>query len=130
MKGKPRQGDDRIELLGVGINLSFASDAMEYAQMEIAKAMGMPMTKKKKITDSELARQQNVCRQAIGLRRRTGWTEEEIQKGRRDQPRVRSYQTKISRDLGMSVREYAKRHGMSREDVYRLYRKGELKIST
>ena len=70
------------------------------------------------INDSQLAKKLGVSRQAISNRRNRGWTEEEIQSGKRegDGTYGNAHYTKV---LGRPVKEIAEEEGVSRVAVYR-----------
>ena len=72
-------------------------------------------------SDSEIAREQGISRQAIRDRRNQGWSQEEIEAGVRSQPRKSRYSTPISRALGMTVKEAAEKEGVSVGEIYRRF---------
>lgn len=72
-------------------------------------------------TDSEISREQRVSRSAIYERRRSGWTQEEIEAGERDTPRKENYDTEIADYFGMPVKEVAEKEGVTVNEVYRRY---------
>lgn len=74
-----------------------------------------------KKTDAQIADEQGISRQAVHERRANGWTQEQIEKGEREDARPEKYRTTISDHFGMSVREYAAKEGISSSEAYRRY---------
>ena len=80
----------------------------------------------KKLTDAQIAKKHGITRQAVGVRRASGWTEEEILNNQR-QERVRgAYRTEITRHLGMTVAEAAEIEGVGTAEIYRRWRRARL----
>ena len=72
-------------------------------------------------SDAQIAKDQNISRQAINNRRNEGWTQEEIEAGVREEPRKKRYNTNITQALGMSVKEKAAQEGVTPSAIYRRY---------
>lgn len=71
------------------------------------------------LSDAELGRIHGVTRQAVRSRRLSGWSELELRRGFRSG--VVGYGSKLD---GLSVKEWAVKHGVSLSTAYRRVRSG------
>jgi hypothetical protein len=74
-------------------------------------------------SDTFIANEQGISRQAINERRSEGWSQEEIEAGKRGRPRPKNYRTPIAEYLGKSVKEAAAEQGVTGAEIYRRYHK-------
>ena len=77
-------------------------------------------------SDAQIARVLGISRQAVGLRRKRGWSQQQIIDNQRPETRKR-YKTPIAAALGMSVKDFAAKENVTPSEIYRRYNSGMYK---